>query len=60
MAVLTVALLIQAIDDALWGSRVSLLVAVIIIAAGSLVTCISRSIAIARRLEAPRVAGEAS
>jgi len=42
------------------GSRVSLLVAVIIIAAGSLVTCISRSIAIARRLEAPRVAGEAS
>src|SRR6516225_9601948 len=60
MEVLTVALLIQAIDDALWGSRVSLPVAVIIIAAGSLVTCISRSIAIARRLEAPRVAGEAS
>jgi phosphatidylglycerophosphate synthase len=60
MAVLTLALLVQAIEDAVWGSRVSLLVAVIIIAAGSLVTCISRTIAIARRLEAPQVAGEAS
>ena len=60
MAVLTLALLIQTIEDALWGSRVSLLLAVIIIAVGSLVTCISRTIAIARRLEAPQVAGEAS
>jgi phosphatidylglycerophosphate synthase len=60
MAVLTLALLIQAIEDALWGSRVSLLLAVIIIAVGSLVTCISRTIAIARRLESPRVPGEVS
>jgi len=60
MAVLTLALLIQAIEDALWGSRVSLLVAVIIIAAGSLVTCISRTIAIARRLERPQTPGDSS
>jgi phosphatidylglycerophosphate synthase len=60
MAVLTLALLIQAIEDALWGSRVSLLLAVIIIAVGSLVTCVSRTIAIARRLESPRVPGEVS
>jgi phosphatidylglycerophosphate synthase len=60
MAVLTLALLIQAIEDALWGSRVSLLLAVIIIAVGSFVTCISRTIAIARRLESPRVPGEVS
>jgi len=60
MAVLTLALLIQAIEDALWGSRVSLLVAAIIIAAGSLVTCISRTIAIAKRLERPQTPGEVS
>ena len=60
MAVLTLALLIQAIEDALWGSRVSLLAAAIIIAVGSLVTCISRTIAIARRLERPNMPGELS
>ena len=60
MAVLTLALLIQAIEDVLWGSRVSLLAAAIIIAAGSLVTCISRTIAIAKRLEQPRMPGEVS
>ena len=38
MAVLTVALLVQAIEDALWGSRVSLLAAAIIITIGSLAT----------------------
>jgi phosphatidylglycerophosphate synthase len=54
MAVLTLALLFQAIEDALWGSRVSLLAAAIIIAVGSPVTCISRTIAIARRLEWPQ------
>jgi phosphatidylglycerophosphate synthase len=52
MAVLTLALLVQAMEDALWGSRVSLLAAAIIITIGSLATCISRTIAIARRLEA--------
>ena len=51
MAVLTVALLVQAIEDALWGSRVSLLAAAIMIVIGGLATCISRTIAIARRLE---------
>ena len=60
MAVLTLALLIQAIEDALWGSRVSLLVAAIIIAVGSIATCISRTIAIAKRLEQPRMPGEVS
>jgi len=53
MAVLTVALLAEAIEGSLWGSRVSPLVAAIIIAAGSLTTCISRTIAIAERLRAP-------
>jgi len=60
MAVLTLALLIQAIEDALRSSRVSLLAAVIIIAVGSLATCIGRTMAIARRLEEPHVLGESS
>jgi hypothetical protein len=47
-------------EDALWGSRVSLLAAAIIITIGSLATCISRTIAIARRLEAPHMPGESS
>jgi len=51
MAVLTVALLVQAMEDALWGRRVSLLAAAIIIVIGGLATCIRRTIAIARRLE---------
>ena len=50
MAVLTIALLAVAIEDSLWGSRVSLLVAAIIIAIGSLATCVSRTIGIAKRL----------
>ncbi len=61
MAVLTVALLVQAIEGGLWGSRVSLLAAAIIITVGSLATCVSRTIKIARRLEAAaHVPGEAS
>jgi phosphatidylglycerophosphate synthase len=51
MAVLTVARLVQAVEDALWGSRVSLLAAAIIITIGSFATSVSRTIAIARRLE---------
>src|SRR5215467_5332581 len=58
MAVLTIALLAEAVEDALWGSRVSLLAGAIIIAAGNLVTCISRTIAIAKRLEQPQTPGE--
>jgi phosphatidylglycerophosphate synthase len=60
MAVLTVALLVEAVEGALWGSRVSLLTAAIIITVGSLATCISRTLAIARRLEeASYMPGEA-
>jgi phosphatidylglycerophosphate synthase len=51
MAVLTVALLVQAVEDALWGSRVNLLAAAITITIGSLATSVSRTIAVARRLE---------
>ena len=54
MAVLTIALVAAAIEDSLWGSRMSLLAAAIIIALGSLVTCISRTQRIARLLEMPR------
>ena len=53
MAVLTIALLAEAVEDSLWGGRVSLLAAAIIIAAGSLATCISRTIGIANRLGTP-------
>ena len=60
MAVLTLALLIQAMENILWGSRVSLVVAAVIVAVGSLATCISRTIAIAKRLEQPRMPGEVS
>jgi phosphatidylglycerophosphate synthase len=60
MAVLTIALLVEAVEDGLWGSRVSLLLAAIIIALGSLGTCVSRTIGIAERLERPSNApGEA-
>jgi phosphatidylglycerophosphate synthase len=53
MAILTIALLVEAVEESLWGSRVSLLLAAIIIAAGSLGTCVSRTISIADRLGAP-------
>ena len=51
MAALTVALIAQAIETALWGTRYALLAAGIVILAGSLVTCATRTIAIARRLQ---------
>ena len=53
MAVLTIALLTVAIEDSMWGSRMSLLAAAIIVALGSLVTTISRTLRIARLLETP-------
>jgi len=53
MAVLTITLLVAAIEDSLWGSRISLLAAAIIIALGGLATCISRTRRIARLLETP-------
>jgi phosphatidylglycerophosphate synthase len=61
MAVLTVALLVAAVEDGLWGSRLSLLLAAIVIALGSLATCVSRTIGIAERLKRPPAApGEAA
>ena len=53
MAVLTIALLAAAIEGSLWGSRISLLAAAIIIVLGSLATCISRTLRIARLLDTP-------
>ncbi|BAI76266.1 CDP-diacylglycerol-glycerol-3-phosphate 3-phosphatidyltransferase (plasmid) [Azospirillum sp. B510] len=52
MAALTVALLAQTVEHALWGTGYSLLAAVWIITAGSLLTVATRTLAIARRLEA--------
>jgi phosphatidylglycerophosphate synthase len=50
MAALTVALLAQAVEHALWGTRVSLLAAAWIIMGGSLLTVATRTLGIARRL----------
>src|SRR5215469_8806247 len=50
MAVLTVALLIQAVEYGLRGSRTSLLLGALVIILGSLMTCVSRTIGIAERL----------
>jgi phosphatidylglycerophosphate synthase len=53
MAVLTLALLVAAVEDILWGTRVSLVAAAIVIALGSLATCVTRTQRIARLLGAP-------
>lgn len=50
MAVLTLALLAQAAETALFGQRYSLLAGAALIAVGSLVTCVTRTLAIARRI----------
>lgn len=50
MAVLTIGLLAQAVETASSGYRYSLLAAAAIIAVGSLVTCVTRTIRIARQL----------
>lgn len=50
MAALTLALVAQAIEAPVWGTRYALIVGGILIAAGSLVTCGTRLEAIARRL----------
>ena len=52
MAVLTAALVAEAVEDSLWGSRLSLLAAAIIIACGSFATCVSRTIGIVKQLQA--------
>jgi phosphatidylglycerophosphate synthase len=53
MAVLTLALLVAAIEDILWGTRISLVAAAIVIALGSLVTCVTRTLRIATLLQGP-------
>jgi phosphatidylglycerophosphate synthase len=50
MAVLTIALLVAAVEYGLWGSRIALLLGALVIVLGSLVTCVSRTIGIAQRL----------
>ncbi|CAO3435674.1 CDP-alcohol phosphatidyltransferase family protein [Azospirillum endophyticum] len=50
MAALTVALIAQVVEHALWGTRFSLLAAAWIILAGSLLTVATRTLGIARRL----------
>lgn len=50
MAALTVGLIAQAIEAPLWGTRYALLVAGVLIFAGSIVTCATRTVAVARRL----------
>ena len=52
MFVMTVACLAAAAELALRGSHRTLLVAVVIIALGSALTCVNRSLAIARQLRA--------
>ncbi|MBB6223221.1 CDP-alcohol phosphatidyltransferase family protein [Rhizobium leguminosarum] len=51
MAVLTAGLVAQSVETLISASRWSLLIASIIIAAGSLVTCVTRTIRLARSLE---------
>ena len=53
MAVVTIALLAVAVEDSLWGSRLSLIAAAVIIVLGSLATCVSRTLRIARLLQTP-------
>lgn len=51
MAALTIGLIAQIVESLLWGTRFALLITGILILAGSLVTCGTRTVAIARRLE---------
>ena len=51
MAALTLALVAAAIEAPVWGTRYALLVAGMVILAGSIFTCATRTMAIARRLQ---------
>ena len=51
MAALTAGLVVQAAEESLWGTRYSLLITLAVIAVGSLVTCWTRTAAIAARLK---------
>ncbi len=52
MAALTIGLIAETIESLFWSTRYALLITGIIIAAGSALTCWTRTAAIARRLEA--------
>ncbi|WP_460126428.1 CDP-alcohol phosphatidyltransferase family protein [Pseudomonas sp. S2_C03] len=51
MAVMTLALLLNAVEAAVYASHYVLLIALIIIAVGSAATCVTRTLAIARQLK---------
>jgi phosphatidylglycerophosphate synthase len=51
MAMLTAALMAQAIETAIWGTHWALLVAGLVILVGSVITCATRTAAIAKRLQ---------
>jgi phosphatidylglycerophosphate synthase len=51
MAVMTGALVLNAIETSLYGTHYSLLIALIVIAAGSAATCVTRTLAISRQLK---------
>ena len=53
MAALTIGLVAQAVETPAFGTRYALLAAGIVIAVGSLLTCVSRTRSIVRRLAAP-------
>jgi phosphatidylglycerophosphate synthase len=52
MAVLTAACVLGAIEQRMWGSQLALIIAALVIAMGSVVTCGTRLFAIARQLRA--------
>jgi phosphatidylglycerophosphate synthase len=51
MAVMTGALVLNAVETSLYGTHYSLLIALIVIAAGSAATCVTRTLAISRQLK---------
>jgi hypothetical protein len=51
MAVLTLALVVAAVENNLWGTSVSLVAAAIVIALGGLATCVTRTLRIATLLQ---------
>ncbi len=57
MAVMTLACLLAAVEWPVWGSRYALLIAAWVIAVGSILTCVTRLLAISRNLR-QRAGGE--
>lgn len=51
MAALTAGLLVQAVESAVFGGLYAITLAMAVIAAGSLVTCVTRTMAIAREID---------